>query len=159
MGTQETPDERGRQERQHRQRRARAASGIELTRECRTVLAFPDLETLTPVEKPSNPERVLWRLAAFYDVVRDALGRDTYPHPLGVWLNPADAVRLRRWVEAPLSVRLKVGRPVEHRARVQDYWTDKGPASSALVPPGEIIITARAYEGFDNAVRDTGEMR
>lgn len=113
--------------------------------ERQAVLSFPDLDRLTPVVKPTPTERVLWRLAAFYDVVRDHLERDHYPHPSGVWVNPRDARRLRRWVEAPLRAGSSGGR----NARLTLYWTDKGPASSELVPVGEIIVTRRAYAGGD----------
>lgn len=123
--------------------------------ERRAVVSFPDLELLTPVEKPSPTECVLWRLAAFYDVVRDHLGRERYPHPLGVWLNPKDARRLQRWVELPMRAAAHAG----GRRRLTLYWADKGPATSALVPPGEIIITARAYEGIRYTVRRAGDVR
>ena len=113
--------------------------------ERQAVLSFPDLDALTPVVKPTPTERVLWRLAAFYDVVRDHLERDRYPHPSGVWVNPRDARRLRRWVEAPLRAESAGGR----QARLALYWTDKGPACSELVPAGEIIVTGRAYAGVD----------
>lgn len=111
--------------------------------ERQAVLSFPDLDGLTPVVSPTPTERVLWRLAAFYDVVRDHLERDHYPHPSGVWVNPRDARRLRRWVEAPLHTESARGRG----ARLALYWTDKGPASSPLVPLGQIIVTGRAYAG------------
>lgn len=113
--------------------------------ERQAVVPFPDLEGLTPVVKPTPTERVLWRLAAFYDVVRDNLQRDRYPHPSGVWVNPHDARRLRRWVEAPLRAESGAGR----HARLALYWTDKGPACSELVCVGEIIVTGRAYAGGD----------
>lgn len=107
----------------------------------RDVLPFPDLEALRPVVRPSGQECVEWRLAAFYDVVRDYLGREYYPHPAGVWLNPRDAQRLRRWAEEPL------GSPpgARRRTRMTRFWLDKGPARSELVEPGQIVVTGRAY--------------
>ena len=105
------------------------------------VVPFPVLGTLTPVVKPSGPECVEWRLAAFYGVVRDHLGREDYPHPCGVWLNPRDGRRLRRWAEEPLAAASGVSR----RTRWTRFWIDKGPAVSEIVAQGQIVITGRAY--------------
>jgi hypothetical protein len=113
--------------------------------ERREELPIPDLDALTPERKASPAECVEWRLVEWYDAVKAALGRDTYPHPSGVWLNPADQRRLRRWVEIPIRSKAASGR----RMALAMFWLDKGPSTSELVPLGQLIITGRAYDGAD----------
>lgn len=57
-------------------------------------IVFPDLASLTPATTGDRYARVGARLVAFYEAVRQQLGRSEMPYVGGVWVSPVDYDRL-----------------------------------------------------------------